>query len=171
LNAAIEAAHAGASGRGFSVVAGEIRKLSEQTGRQVAQINAQVDLIVAELGRATGLGQSIDRRFAAIVEMLVAAAGAFSAIRANANAVAADVEQVRESQRTLALAADEVRSSTEASAENQATVAEALTKIRVVGDDLDAVAQALAEAAQTVAGSIGQVRDVVEQLNSELQGP
>jgi hypothetical protein len=40
LNASIEAAHAGAFGRGFSVISGEIRKLSDSTKKNIQEINS-----------------------------------------------------------------------------------------------------------------------------------
>ncbi len=46
LNAAIEAARAGEHGRGFAVVADEVRQLAERTQRSLSEINATIGVIV-----------------------------------------------------------------------------------------------------------------------------
>ena len=53
LNAAIEAARAGEHGRGFAVVADEVRKLAENTQKSLTEINASVNVIVQSISEAS----------------------------------------------------------------------------------------------------------------------
>ncbi|MDR1686793.1 MAG: methyl-accepting chemotaxis protein [Desulfovibrio sp.] len=51
LNAAIEAARAGEAGRGFAVVADEVRKLAEKTMHATDEVNKSISALQAEVGR------------------------------------------------------------------------------------------------------------------------
>ena len=53
LNAAIEAARAGEHGRGFAVVADEVRKLAEKTQHSLVEINVTINIIVQSINDST----------------------------------------------------------------------------------------------------------------------
>ncbi len=54
LNAAIEAARAGEHGRGFAVVADEVRKLAEKTQKSIGEIDATVMIVVQNVQEISG---------------------------------------------------------------------------------------------------------------------
>ena len=59
LNAAIEAARAGEQGKGFAVVADEVKKLAEQSSQAVLNIQSMVAQVHAAFGRLSQSGQDV----------------------------------------------------------------------------------------------------------------
>jgi len=66
MNASIEAAHAGEAGRGFSVVADEIRKLAESSSRQSKTIKGVLKSIKESIDKITKSTDGVLGRFSAI---------------------------------------------------------------------------------------------------------
>lgn len=93
LNAAIEAARAGEHGRGFAVVADEVRKLAENTQKSLADINASVSTLAQSI---VDIGDDIARQTKEIrqIDELVLEVGKFNSVNLE---IAADAGNITES--------------------------------------------------------------------------
>ncbi|MFT4173497.1 MAG: methyl-accepting chemotaxis protein [Rhodocyclaceae bacterium] len=94
LNAAIEAARAGEQGRGFAVVADEVRKLAERTSKSTQEIAVTIQAIQHDTGAMVDSMQAVTPQVARGVDMAEAAAASLRQISESAGSTLDKIRDV-----------------------------------------------------------------------------
>lgn len=140
LNATIEAARAGEAGKGFAVVASEVKSLAGQTAKATEDIAAQVTGIQASTRGAVGSIGEIASVMTNIRELTTTIAGA--------------VEQQRAATQEIANSVIAASDGTDTVADNVTSVTSAIERTAHFAGNVSAVSSSLAEVTQQLAGEV-----------------
>lgn len=141
LNATIEAARAGEAGKGFAVVASEVKNLAAQTAKATEEISQQIGGIQDS---TTGAAEAIDEISSTIEEMNQIASSVSVAMQeqsAATNEIAANVQQASEGTVEVATNIVKVTHATSEAGQASATVLEAASALSKESESLEKAVQ------------------------------
>ena len=143
LNAAIEAARAGEAGRGFAVVADEVRKLAEKTMTSTQDVSSAITAIQESTDKSMREVDNAVRKISDATELARQSGASLEEIVATAEATSDQVRAIAAASEEQSAASDEItRSITEVNSMSRQS-AEAMSEAAKAVADLASQAQAL----------------------------
>jgi methyl-accepting chemotaxis protein len=177
LNAAIEAARAGEHGRGFAVVADEVRKLAERSSRetrQIAELIGQVQtgtqhaVTAMEVGSArveqgAAAAEQTGRTLAEILAAVETTVSQVGQIAASAHEMATGARRVTEAMHSMSVVVEENTAATDQMAAQAGQVAVAIQSIAAASAEQSAATDQVSSNAEAMSAQ-------VEEMSTEARG-
>src|ERR1700690_569537 len=143
LNAAIEAARAGEQGRGFAVVADEVRKLSERTTQATSQINSMISSIQNEVEHAGVTMNTATSKVESGVEFSRKAGDSLGNIVGSVNTLQSMVQQIASATEEMSTVSETISSDIQGIAEGSKEISAGSGQIAQALSDLARLATEL----------------------------
>ncbi|CAF1837708.1 methyl-accepting chemotaxis protein TlpC [Bacillus subtilis] len=172
LNAAIEAARAGEQGKGFAVVADEVRKLAEESQQSAGQISKLIIEIQKDMNRSARSVEYVKTEAAEGVTMIQRTRDAFKEIAAATGEISAEISDLSASVTNISASAHHINDSFAANTTDikestkNTRQAAALTEEQFAAmEEITAASETLSQLAEELTGIISQFKMINQAEN------
>ncbi|AOY05994.1 methyl-accepting chemotaxis protein TlpC [Bacillus subtilis] len=172
LNAAIEAARAGEQGKGFAVVADEVRKLAEESQQSAGQISKLIIEIQKDMNRSARSVEHVKTEAAEGVTMIQRTRDAFKEIAAATGEISAEISDLSASVTNISASAHHINDSFAANTADikdstkNTRQAAALTEEQFAAmEEITAASETLSQLAEELTGIISQFKMINQAEN------
>jgi methyl-accepting chemotaxis protein len=175
MNAAIEAAHAGVAGRGFSVVADEIRKLSETSSSQSKTISEQLNKIKEAIGNVVSVSaesgtafQSVLKKIRETDELVRQISEAMEEQKEGSKQINETLHSMNDSTIQVKTASDEMSAGNKAILDEIKSLQDSTAAMKDSIHEMTDSAQRITESEDSLAGISVKVQDSISQIGSQI---
>ncbi|MCL2209920.1 MAG: methyl-accepting chemotaxis protein [Treponema sp.] len=168
MNAAIEAAHAGESGKGFAVVSDEIRKLAENSSKQsktISTVLKNIKTMIDNITRSTGV---VMERFSAMEQEVQIVSEQESQIRSAMQEQGEGSQQILEAVTQLNSVTSMVREESSKMTNETKEIMNQSKELKMITADVAGSMDEMSEGAEKIVDTMIRVQEITEENNENI---
>lgn len=163
MNAAIEAAHAGNAGKGFSVVADEIRKLAETTAKQAYSSSASLKSIQTKIDGISESSQTVEKSFDTTITQIQDIAGIVSSLQASVSEQGNKASQIINSLTDIRSSSDTVKNITSVISSSMNKASDICFELTEMNKNVNSSLDLCSDSNKCLVVSVQQINDVAKK--------